>query len=107
MTMPEMSVEELKRRLDAGDELFLLDVRNPPEWAICKLEGSTFVPLNELPMRVEELPRDREMVVLCRSGVRSQWAIGFLKQQGFTMLHNLTGGILAWADRIDPTLAKY
>ena len=74
---------------------------------ICKLTGSTLIPLPALPQRLGELDRGREMVVHCKSGMRSQKAIQFLRQQGFTKLMNLKGGILAWADRIDPSMPKY
>lgn len=103
----EITAEELKARLDRGDNVFILDVRNPEEYQICRLAGSTLIPLGTLPQRFGELDRSREIVVHCKSGMRSQRAIGFLKQQGFTKLQNLTGGILAWAERIDPSLPRY
>jgi adenylyltransferase/sulfurtransferase len=103
----ETTVEELKARLDRGEPVFVLDVRNPPEYDICRIPGSTLLPLPELPQRLGELDRQREMVVHCKSGMRSQKAIAFLRQQGFTKLKNLRGGILAWADRIDPAMPKY
>jgi adenylyltransferase/sulfurtransferase len=99
--------EELKARLDRGEKVFILDVRNPPEVAICKLPGSVVIPLPDLPQRHGELDRDRELVVHCKSGMRSAKAIAFLKEQGFTRLVNLEGGILAWADRVDKSMAKY
>ena len=100
-------MEELKGRLDRREDLFILDVRNPEEYQICRIPGSTLIPLPALPQRFGELDRDREMVVHCKSGMRSQKAIQFLRQQGFRKLKNLKGGILAWADRIDPSVAKY
>jgi adenylyltransferase/sulfurtransferase len=103
----ETTVEELKARLDRGEKVFILDVRNPPEYQICRIPGSVLLPLPELPQRLGELDRQREMVVHCKSGVRSQRAIAFLRQQGFTKLSNLQGGILAWAERIDPSMPKY
>jgi adenylyltransferase/sulfurtransferase len=103
----ETTVEELKARLDRGDKVFILDVRNPEEYQICRIPGSSLLPLPELARRFGELDRDREMVVHCKSGMRSQKAIAFLRQQGFTKLSNLQGGILAWADRIDPAMPKY
>jgi adenylyltransferase/sulfurtransferase len=103
----EMTVEELKKRLDRGEKVFILDVRNPEEIQICRIPGSTVIPLPSLPQRVGELDRGREMVVHCKSGMRSQKAIQFLREQGFTKLVNLKGGILAWADKIDPAMAKY
>ena len=104
--VPEISVEELKRRLDAKEDLFILDVREPHEYKICNLNGH-LIPLNDLPRRVHELDPSKEMVVHCRSGVRSAKAVGFLRQAGFTKATNLAGGILAWADRIDPKVPKY
>ncbi len=103
----EMTVEELKRRLDRGEELFILDVRNPEEFQICRIPGSTLLPLPSLPQRFAELDREREMVVHCKSGVRSQKAIQFLREKGFGKLTNLKGGILAWAERIDPGMPRY
>jgi molybdopterin/thiamine biosynthesis adenylyltransferase/rhodanese-related sulfurtransferase len=103
----DTTVEELKARLDRGDKVLILDVRNPPEFQICRIPGSTLLPLPDLPQRVGELDRNREMVVHCKSGMRSQKAIAFLRQQGFTNLKNLQGGILAWAERIDPSMPKY
>jgi molybdopterin/thiamine biosynthesis adenylyltransferase/rhodanese-related sulfurtransferase len=104
--VPEISVEELKQRLDAKDDLFILDVREPHEYQICHLNGH-LIPLNDLPKRVSELDPSKDMVVHCRSGGRSAKAVQFLHQAGFTKAKNLTGGILAWADRIDPKVPKY
>jgi sulfur-carrier protein adenylyltransferase/sulfurtransferase len=104
--VPEISVEELKQRLDAKEDLFILDVREPHEYQICNLNG-VLIPLNDLPRRVSELDPSKEMVVHCRSGQRSARAVGFLRQAGFTKAKNLAGGILAWADRIDPKVPKY
>ena len=102
----EMQVEELKRRLDAGEDLFVLDVREPHEYQICNI-GGYLIPLGDLPKRVNELDSSREIVAHCRSGVRSAKAVGFLQQAGFKKVHNLAGGILAWADRVDPKMPKY
>jgi sulfur-carrier protein adenylyltransferase/sulfurtransferase len=103
----ETTVEQLKQRLDRGEKVFILDVRNPEEFQISRIPGSVLLPLPSLPQRLRELDRDQEMVVHCKSGMRSQRAIDFLRQQGFTKLSNLKGGILAWADKIDPTMPKY
>jgi adenylyltransferase/sulfurtransferase len=103
----EITPEELKRRLDAGEKVFILDVRNPPEYQICRIAGSTLIPLPTLPQHLDDLDRSREMIVHCKGGVRSLQAIGILREAGFTNLKNLTGGILAWADKVDPSLAKY
>ena len=104
--IPEMQVEELKRRLDAGEDLFVLDVREPHEYQICNISGH-LIPLGDLPKRVNELDSSREIVAHCRSGVRSAKAVAFLQQAGFKKVHNLAGGILAWADRVDPKMPKY
>lgn len=103
----ETTVEDLKKRLDRKDDVFILDVRNPPEYAICQLAGSKLIPLPELPQRFGELDKNREMIVHCKSGMRSAKAVQFLRQQGFTKIKNLKGGILAWADKIDPSMPKY
>lgn len=103
----EITPEELKARLDRGDRPFILDVRNPPEVDICRLDGSVLIPLPELPQRFGELDRDREMVVHCKSGMRSAKAIAFLKAQGFRRLKNLKGGILAWAEHVEPSMPRY
>jgi adenylyltransferase/sulfurtransferase len=104
--IPTMQVEELKRRLDKGDHLFVLDVREPHEYQICNI-GGYLIPLGDLPKRVNELDSSREIVAHCRSGVRSGKAVAFLQQAGFKKIHNLAGGILAWADKVDPKMPKY
>lgn len=104
--VPTISVEELKQRRDAGEDVFVLDVREPHEYQICNIQGH-LIPLNDLPKRVHELDSSREIVAHCRSGARSAKAVEFLRQSGFTKVRNLTGGILAWADKIDPSMPKY
>jgi len=103
----DITVEELKQRMDKGERVFILDVRNPPEFAICRIPGSTELPLPELPQRFGELDRDREMIVHCKSGMRSAKAVAFLRDQGFAKVRNLKGGILEWASRIDKTMPTY
>jgi len=105
-SVPEMQVEELKRRLDAGEDMFVLDVREPHEYQICNI-GGYLIPLNDLPKRVNELDSSREIVAHCKMGGRSAKAVQFLRQAGFKKVHNLTGGITAWADRVDPKVPKY
>ena len=104
--IPEIQPEELKRRLDAQEDIFVLDVREPHEYQIVNIKGH-LIPLGDLPTRVHELDSSREIVVHCKSGARSAKAVDFLRKSGFKRAANLTGGILAWADRIDPTLPKY
>ena len=106
--IPQISVEELKRKLDAKEDVFVLDVREPHEYPIANL-GAPLIPVGDLEKRVGELAaqKNREIVVHCRSGGRSQKAALILKNAGFTHVENLAGGILAWADKIDPTMPKY
>ena len=104
--VPEITVEELKQKLDSGEDLFILDVREPHEYQICNLNGH-LIPLGQLPQRVHELDSSRHIVAHCRSGVRSAKAVNFLRSAGFTKVENLKGGILAWADQIDPKMPKY
>ena len=104
--IPQMPVEELKRRVDAGEDLFLLDVREPYEFAIAQM-GGHLIPLNDLPQRVRELDTTREIVVHCKMGGRSQKAAEVLAQSGFQKVHNLAGGITAWSQEVDPKVPKY
>jgi sulfur-carrier protein adenylyltransferase/sulfurtransferase len=104
--IPQISVKELKRRRDAGQSVFLLDVREPYEYQIAQI-GGTLIPQNDVPQRLNEIPRDREIVVHCRSGARSQKIAEFLRQSGYSQVVNLAGGILAWSDEIDPKVQKY
>ncbi|MEC8952249.1 MAG: molybdopterin-synthase adenylyltransferase MoeB [Acidobacteriota bacterium] len=107
VSIKEASVESLKRRLDAGDDFLLLDVREPQEHQICAIPGSTLIPLGDLPSRLVELEGGREIVVHCKSGVRSAKAVKLLQEAGFVDAANLKGGILAWIERVDPSLPKY
>ncbi len=104
--VPEIEPEDLKRRLDAGEQVFVLDVREPHEYQICNL-GGHLIPLGDLPKRMHELDSSRDIVVHCRSGQRSARAVDFLQKAGFRKVANLKGGVLAWADRIDRTMRKY
>ena len=103
----DLTPTQLKGRIDAGEDLFVLDVRNPNEFAICRIPGTVLVPLPELANRLAEVPRDREVVVHCKSGGRSAKAVEFLKGQGYGKVRNLAGGILAWADTVDPGMTRY
>jgi adenylyltransferase/sulfurtransferase len=104
--VPEITPRDLKSRLDRGDDLFILDVREPHEFQICNLKGH-LIPLGELPRRVHELDSSREIVAHCRSGKRSAEAVDFLRKAGFRKILNLKGGILAWSDEVDPSVPKY
>jgi len=108
--IPETTVQDLKARLDRGDRVFVLDVREPNEFQICRIAGSTLIPLGELPKRLDELPTGADapdIVVHCKMGGRSAKAVRQLVDKGFTRVQNLKGGILAWIDQIDPTQPKY
>ncbi len=106
MSVPEIQVEELKSRLDKGDDLFLLDVRDEYEYEISNI-GGHLIPLPELPKRVAELNSRQEIVALCKMGPRGVKAVEFLQQKGFKRVSNLRGGIRAWSDRIDHQVPKY
>ncbi|MGA3082992.1 MAG: rhodanese-like domain-containing protein [Terracidiphilus sp.] len=104
--IPQLTVKELKQRIDAGQDVYLLDVREPYEAQIAQI-GGKLIPQNEVPLRLAEIDRDREVIVHCRSGARSQRIAEFLKQAGYPRVVNLAGGILAWSDEIDPKVQKY
>ncbi|HSE99239.1 MAG TPA: ubiquitin-like small modifier protein 1 [Blastocatellia bacterium] len=103
----EITPLELKAKIDRGDEFVLVDVREPEEYAICRIPGSRLIPLRTVPERVHELSSADDIVVHCRSGVRSGQAVEFLKQAGFRRVKNLAGGILRWSDDVDPAVPKY
>lgn len=103
----EITVQQLKSRIDAGEDLFIIDVREPNEYQIVKLGGTTLIPLNTVPDNLSKIPKDREVIVHCKMGGRSAKAIEFLKSQGYTHLKNLTGGINAYATEIDKTMPTY
>ncbi len=105
---PEITVHELKVRLDAGEDFILLDVREPREYEIANL-GGTLIPLGQLANRLEELAdyKNKSIVVHCRSGARSANAVSFMRAQGFNEAVNLKGGTLAWSREIDPSLPTY
>jgi len=105
--VPEIDPTDLKRWYDGGKDFYVLDVREPHEVQICKLPGSHLIPLGELPRRVHELDSSVEIVAHCRSGKRSAEAVDFLRKAGFRKVWNLKGGILAWSDKVDPSVPKY
>jgi molybdopterin/thiamine biosynthesis adenylyltransferase/rhodanese-related sulfurtransferase len=104
--IPEITPVELKTRLDRGDDLYILDVREPHEYQICNI-GGHLIPLGELAQRAAELDSSKEIVAHCRSGKRSATAVEFLRNAGFKKISNLKGGILAWSDEVDPSVPKY
>jgi rhodanese-related sulfurtransferase len=107
--IPQLTPTELARwREDATREApVVVDVREPWEFDLCRIEGSLLVPLRELPRRASELPRDRPLVMVCHTGRRSQNAAMFLAQSGFTDVRNLRGGVEGWAVEVDPSMRRY
>ena len=104
--VPEIDPRGLKARLDNGDDVLVVDVREPHEHSICNI-GGTLIPMGEIPARVGELDASRDVVVYCRTGKRSAQVVSWLMQSGFEKVWNLTGGIHRWADEIDPSIPKY
>jgi adenylyltransferase/sulfurtransferase len=98
---------ELKQKIDRGDKFVLLDVREPHEYQIARIPGSVLIPLGLLPARLNELDKDADIVTQCKTGGRSQKALELLKQSGFQHVRNMTGGITAWSDKVDPSVPKY
>ena len=106
--LPELTPEDLHSRLAAGENLQLVDVRQPEEYAYCRIEGSVLIPLGELASRADEIADDRPVVLICHHGVRSMQALAYLQNRHeLTNLLNLRGGIHAWSVRVDPTVAIY
>ncbi|HJT45556.1 MAG TPA: molybdopterin-synthase adenylyltransferase MoeB, partial [Chthoniobacterales bacterium] len=105
--VPEMSVRELKVRLDANETIELVDVREPFEYEIARIDGAKLIPLGELPQRLGEIARDRHIVVHCHSGMRSARAVELLQKNDFANVFNLAGGIDAWSEEIDPEVPRY
>ncbi len=98
---------ELKDRLDKGEKIVLVDVREPWEYSMAKIEGAILIPLGTLPQSLDKLDRAAEIVAHCHHGMRSADAVGFLLQQGYANVKNLVGGIDAWSLQIDPTVPRY
>ena len=105
--IPTMNVRELKQKLESGEKFVLLDVREPFEWDICRIDHAKLIPLGQLPSRMSELDSADEIVIHCKSGGRSAKAVRLLQEAGFSKLHNVEGGITAWAEEIDPSVPKY
>lgn len=105
--MIEISVAELKAKRDAGEDLVLLDVREPDEIATAAVSGATTIPMGQIPGQLAALPADRPIVVMCHHGGRSAQVTGFLNANGFENAVNLDGGIDAWSLAIDPTVPRY
>lgn len=105
--MLEIEPKEVREKLDRGEDFVLVDVREPHEAQICSIPGAKLIPLGDLPNRVGELDPDTEIVTHCKGGVRSMKALEFLKQQGFSRVRSMKGGILLWSDTVDPSVPKY
>ena len=106
--MQEITASELKMRMDAGEDIQLIDVRQPDEYAFAKIEGAKLIPLGEIMSRMNELDENRETVIHCKMGGRGARAIEALQQTGYTgNLMNLVGGITAWSNEVDPSIPKY
>jgi rhodanese-related sulfurtransferase len=105
--MEEISVAELHARRSAGDDLVVLDVREPDELTLAALPGTLDIPMGQIADRLDEIPRERDVVVLCHSGQRSARVTKFLAANGFERVANVRGGIDAWACEIDPAVARY
>ena len=107
MSDTEIDPTEVKRKLDRGDNFVLIDVREPHEYRICSIPGARLIPLGEFPKHVGEFDPESDIVIHCRSGVRSAKACNVLRQAGFEHVRNMVGGILAWSDKVDPSVPKY
>jgi rhodanese-related sulfurtransferase len=103
----EITVKELKKLFDSGVHINLIDVREPSEYSVCHISGSSLIPLRDIPNHVKEFNRDEEYVFYCHVGERSASAVNFLQQLGFKKVKNLVGGIDAWATEIDPAMPRY
>lgn len=103
----EISVEDLAAQRAAGGDLVVLDVREPWEVATVALPGTLNIPMKDVPARAADIPKDRPLVVMCHHGGRSRQVTGWLRENGFALASNLSGGINAWATRVDPGMAKY
>jgi len=103
----EIYAEALKRRLDRGERIFILDVREPEEVAFAAFPRATHIPMGDIPSRLSELDPDRETVVVCHHGVRSAQVAAYLARMGFERVYNLVGGIDAWSSTVAPDVPRY
>ena len=103
----DITAVEVKQLIDAGANFTLIDVREVHEYQICKIDKAQLIPLGELPRRLHELDKEADLVIHCKMGGRSAKACDLLRASGFTKVRNMTGGILAWADKVDPSVPKY
>jgi rhodanese-related sulfurtransferase len=107
VSIAEISPQELQSQLASGADVVILDVREPWELALCAVPGAIAIPMNEVPQRLAELDRNRPIAVMCHHGARSLRVAHFLAQQGFPAVSNLSGGIDAWREQIDPSMRPY
>jgi rhodanese-related sulfurtransferase len=103
----QLTARDLHKRLKEGGELVILDVREPGEISTASLPGTLNIPMREIPGRVDDVPKDKDVVVMCHHGMRSMQVAGFLEQRGFNKLYNLSGGIDAWSKEVDPSVPVY
>jgi rhodanese-related sulfurtransferase len=103
----QIEPDAVKQMLDRGDAVRLVDIRQAWEHKICRIEGSLLLPMDELPARIGELPKDQPLIIVCHHGMRSFHATMWLRQHGFPQAINLAGGVDAWAEQIDPAMARY
>jgi adenylyltransferase/sulfurtransferase len=104
--IPQITAKELKRRIDADEQVYILDVREPWEHKVAQI-GGKLIPMNEIPQRLSEIDREREIIVQCHHGIRSQRVAEFLQQSAFPRVVNLVGGNDAWSREVDPSVPKY
>src|SRR5215207_9260353 len=108
LMIEEISATDLKRRMDAGEDIQLIDVRQPEEWSFARIEGAKLIPLGELLNRMSEIDENRETVLHCKAGMRSARGVEALQRAGFKgEIKNLKGGITAWSNEVDPAVLKY
>ncbi len=107
MPIEDITPKQLKEKIDRKEDFILLDVREPDEYRICHIKGSKLIPVGHIQERVSELDQSKQIVVYCHHGSRSMFIVQQLKSLGFTKLKNLEGGIEAWADEVEPEMARY
>ena len=105
--MNSITVKELKNKFISKDQFFLIDIREPYEINIAKIKESIHIPMNEIPNEVKKFKQNDELVIMCRSGIRSELICNYLEENSFTKVYNLTGGIIAWSKEIDPEITIY
>lgn len=107
--IPTLSVQQLADKLKQNDDIFLLDVREPHELTLCMIEGAVHIPMNMIPLNMDQIPDGKDIVIYCHHGVRSLAVVNYLVDAGFDIEHiyNLDGGINSWAKDVDPTMNRY